>query len=81
MGAVMTMPKTAVNEYGRVKAWQDDVGRPGEAAHVNPKPQARTMKVAANRQLGSGILAPDPFHERRALRSRLHGSKEAQWRR
>jgi hypothetical protein len=74
--ATVPVPKTPIDEDYRTEAGQHDIGRSGEVTYMKSKSQACAMQEPTNDQLGGGILATDPLHQRRALRSGLHRIKE-----
>jgi hypothetical protein len=64
------MPKAAVDEKDDAVARKDEVGRPGQAASMEPEPQTHCVSRPANHHLGRGVLPTNARHQRGTLRRR-----------
>ncbi len=51
-----------MNEYGDVAPRKDDIRSPGKVLPVQPKPQTDSVHGTTYRDLGPGVLRPDPGH-------------------
>jgi hypothetical protein len=60
--AVMGVPEAAMDENGSLEFRENDIGRSGEVADVEPKAQAQTMEGLAEEQLGAGVLRTNACH-------------------
>ena len=58
----VAVPEAAVDEDGGAVLWQDDVGRAGKGADVEPVAVAPAPQLAPYRLFGTGVLRADVRH-------------------
>lgn len=58
----MPVPEAAMNEDDSPVFWENDVRLTRQARNMQPETEARSVKQAAQHQLGFRVLAPDAGH-------------------